>query len=116
MRDQAQVDQTNASASEPLATFRYATAPEKLRAVEQARQSPMDIGSTWYIVSWPWYRRWTKACAGEVDKDGRVEEDDIGPIDNSHLVDQDGELITTIEEGVNVTFVPSWIWDLFIQW
>ncbi|EIN05985.1 cysteine proteinase [Punctularia strigosozonata HHB-11173 SS5] len=98
------------------ATEPHLAASEKFSIVEQARKSPMEVGSTWYIVSWPWYRRWMKACTGEVDKDGPVAESDIGPVDNSHLVNQAGELISSTVEGVDVTYVPSDSWAQLVRW
>ena len=47
---------------------------------------------------------------------GPVEENDIGPVDNTDLVDHDGNLISNITEGVNVEFVPEDTWKAFIAW
>ncbi|EPQ56354.1 UCH-domain-containing protein [Gloeophyllum trabeum ATCC 11539] len=89
---------------------------EKIEAVDSLKKLPMSAGETWYVVSRAWYRRWEKACTGQVDKDGPVEEKDIGPVDNSGIIDKDGNLLTSVVEGIDVEFVPKSVWEMFTSW
>ncbi|GBE86464.1 cysteine proteinase [Sparassis crispa] len=95
----------------------FLTPAQKLQAVEPLYKSPMKIGETWYVVSRRWYKRWHKACSGEVDKEGPVAEKDLGPVDNSPLVDVAGNLTSpSMVEHVDVEFVPEQVWMLFVEW
>jgi ubiquitin carboxyl-terminal hydrolase 4/11/15 len=89
---------------------------QKLLTIDELNKRPMEINDTWYLVSREWYKRWRKACTGEVDKEGRVDERDLGPVDNSSLVDQKGNLTSSAVEGVNVQFVHSDAWHSFVKW
>ncbi|OCH87381.1 UCH-domain-containing protein [Obba rivulosa] len=93
-----------------------ATPAQKLATVEALCKNPMTAGETWYIVSRRWYRKWQKALSGEVDKEGGAEEKDIGSVDNSDLVDAAGNLTSQAIEHVDVEFVPSRVWDMFVEW
>lgn len=88
----------------------------KLAAVDALKNTPMVIGDTWYLVARQWYKRWRKACTGEVDKEGGVSEKDLGPVDNSSLVDKDGNLVSAAIEGVDVEFVCASAWQFFVSW
>ena len=77
----------------------------------------MVPGEYWYIVSRSWYRRWEKACTGEVDKEGAILENQLGAVDNSSffkkgVFDQSASLI----ENVDVEFVPLGAWDALTRW
>lgn len=119
--DTYMAEQAGSDAAEPLTTPRAvptAIPPpsEKLRLVEPLCKEPMKIGETWYIVSRRWYRRWQKACSGEQDKEGAVEEKDVGPVDNTSLVDISGSLVSSAVEHVDVEFVPEAVWSYFVSW
>lgn len=90
--------------------------PEKLATIKKLRDQSMKVGETWYIVAQRWYKRWEKACTGEVDKEGGVDEGALGPPDNSALLDKDGNVTPSLVEGVDVEFVPNDVWELFISW
>ncbi|KAG6372616.1 hypothetical protein JVT61DRAFT_7362 [Boletus reticuloceps] len=64
------------------------------------------VGDTWYIVSRRWYRRWENVRHGVADK--------AGPVDNMPLVDRTGNLILNLT--IDVEFVPSDVWKVFITW
>jgi ubiquitin carboxyl-terminal hydrolase 4/11/15 len=89
---------------------------DKLVLVNSLRMKPMQFGDTWYLVSWPWYKRWYKACTGEIDKEGGINEQDLGPVDNTSLVDKEGNFISSAVEGVDVEFVPEEVWSHFTTW
>ena len=89
---------------------------EKLQIVQKGTQRKMEIGETWYLVSCVWYKRWKKACTGEVDKEGPATEEELGPVNNSRLLDAYGNLLRPLAEGVDVEYVPEEVWNLFEQW
>ncbi|KZT18330.1 cysteine proteinase [Neolentinus lepideus HHB14362 ss-1] len=106
----------SSSVTNSLPRFTPMSGSEKFDAVESLKKVPMSAGETWYVLSRTWYRRWEKACTGQVDKDGPIEEKDIGPVENSDILDKDGNLLTTVTEGVHVEFVPKSVWDMFERW
>ncbi|GLB43409.1 putative peptidase C19 family protein [Lyophyllum shimeji] len=94
------------------------TAPplERLSFVEKTKGRKMEVGETWYLVARDWWKRWRKALSGEVDKEGPVSEQDLGPVDNSRLLDSYGNLQLSVAEGVDLEFVPEEVWRCFVDW
>lgn len=89
---------------------------QKLEYVENALKKPMQPGERWYIVSRRWYLRWKKAMTGEEDKEGRVDEKDLGPVDNTLLCDQRGQVTSDLIEHVDCEFVPEEVWTKLTEW
>ncbi|KAJ3515187.1 hypothetical protein NLJ89_g1915 [Agrocybe chaxingu] len=89
---------------------------EKFSMVDKGKGRRMEIGETWYLVSRVWYKRWSKACTGEVDKEGPITEQDLGPVDNSALLDSYGNLRPSLAEGVDFEYIPEEIWTLLVLW
>ncbi|KAI0084467.1 hypothetical protein BDY19DRAFT_971275 [Irpex rosettiformis] len=89
---------------------------EKLEYIRQICAIPLKPGDTWYLVSRRWYRRWEKACTGEEDKDGPVQEKDLGPVDNSPLFDAHENILSTLTEHFDVEYVPEDAWEAFVEW
>ena len=89
---------------------------EKLSLVEKGKARKMEIGETWYLVSRDWYKRWNKACTGVVDKEGPLTEQELGPVDNSSLLDSYDNLLASLVEGVEVEYVPEEVWSHFVLW
>ncbi|KAI6044290.1 hypothetical protein EDC04DRAFT_2877823 [Pisolithus marmoratus] len=89
---------------------------EKFEYIRRLCGKSMQVGETWFLVARQWYRRWEFACQGTMDKSGPIEERDIGPVDNTPLVDQDGNLISGLTEGVNMEFLPEDAWNAFTTW
>ncbi|EGN96654.1 hypothetical protein SERLA73DRAFT_111301 [Serpula lacrymans var. lacrymans S7.3] len=89
---------------------------DKVAFIKQQRGRSMVIGETWYLIARPWYKRWSIACEGIIDKDGKVEEKDLGPVDNTPLLDKDGNVVSSLLEGVDVEFVPQHAWDALVTW
>jgi hypothetical protein len=75
------------------------------------RDMPLIEGSIWALVSKSWWRRFEKAATGQVDKEGGVNEDRLGPVDNSPLLDTDGNLNENLVEGVDFDCLPEVVWD-----
>ncbi|OJT02905.1 Ubiquitin carboxyl-terminal hydrolase 4 [Trametes pubescens] len=92
------------------------TSAQKLEFVKHAQDKPMQVGETWYIVYRRWHFRWKKAMTGEEDKEGRVEEKDLGPVDNTPLCDQRGQVTSDLIEHVDCEFVPEELWTKLLEW
>lgn len=89
---------------------------EKLSLVKLAKYRKMEIGETWYLVSTDWYKRWIKACSGVIDKEGPLTEHELGPVDNSSLLDSYNNLLASLAEGIEVEYVPEEVWSQFVLW
>lgn len=98
------------------ATFTSVSPAEKVVIVEKGKARKMEAGETWHLISRDWWKRWKKACTGEVDKEGPVSEDDLGPVNNSRLLDTYGNLQLSLAEGVDVEYVPEEVWTSFVNW
>lgn len=92
------------------------TLAEKLALVEDGKKKQMVIGETWFLVSRVWWKRWRKACTGEEDKEGPVSEQELGPVDNTPLIDTEGNLKQSLFEGEDVEFVPHDVWRCLVIW
>jgi DUSP domain len=84
---------------------------DKLILIQNLMKESMEVGDTWYLISRPWFRRWQMVCTGGLDK-----EEDLGPVDNSLLLDGDGNLNRDIQEGIDVEYVPTEAWSHFTMW
>lgn len=76
----------------------------------------MKVGETWYLVDRAWWKKWEKACRGVIDKEGPVTEQDIGPVDNTRLLDSYGNLQLSLVEGIDLEYVPEETWQHFMTW
>ncbi|KAJ6620618.1 hypothetical protein B0H10DRAFT_2021101 [Mycena sp. CBHHK59/15] len=88
----------------------------KLASVDRAKSRRLQEGDTWYVVDRNWWTRWRKACTGFVDKEGSVTEDELGPVDNSRIVDASGRLRIPLIDGVDFELVPGSVWKAFTSW
>ena len=104
------------SASQNATNCQSVPPAEKLSIVTTGCIREMEIGETWYLISRDWWRRWEKACTGEADKDGPVNEQELGPVNNAGLLDQYGNLQTSLVEGVDVEYIPEETWHLLVSW
>ncbi|KAF7356342.1 hypothetical protein MVEN_00966500 [Mycena venus] len=84
---------------------------EKLARVDGLKNGTMNAGDTWYLIDRTWWKRWRKACTGLVDKDGGVTEEELGPVNNSALVDANGYLRTPLSDSVDYELVPEAAWN-----
>jgi len=89
---------------------------EKCSLVEKGKARKMEIGETWYLVSRDWYKRWIKACTGVIDKEGPLTEQELGPVNNSSLLDSYNNLLASLAEGIEVEYVPEEVWSHFVLW
>lgn len=105
----------NASGA-PVPSAAQFTPAQKLEHIQNLSNAPMIVGETWYIVSTRWYSRWKRACSGVADKEGVIEEKDLGPVDNTSLVDLRGDIPSVVVEHEDAEFVPDEAWNLFVIW
>jgi len=103
--------QSNPSLSHSIPQDALSSTLLKFQAVEVMRDMPLIEGSTWTLVSKSWWRRFEKAATGQVDKEGGVNEDRLGPVDNFPLLDSDGNLNEDLVEGVDFDCIPEVAWD-----
>ncbi|KAJ7463408.1 hypothetical protein B0H11DRAFT_2052838 [Mycena galericulata] len=102
----------------PTYSALYQSVPpaEKVERVESAKAERMKPGETWYVIDRNWWKRWKKACTGVVDKEGGVTEEELRGVDNTALVDMNGNLHTPLSDGVDFELVPQVVWDSFVSW
>ncbi|KAI9511390.1 hypothetical protein F5148DRAFT_1171203 [Russula earlei] len=103
--------QSNPSLPDPIPHHVLSSTFLRFQAVKIMRDMPLIEGSTWALVSRAWWRRFEKAATGQIDKEGQVDEDGLGPVDNSSLFDVDGSLNENLVEGVDFDCVPEAVWD-----
>lgn len=90
---------------------------QKAARIKQLREKPMVAGDTWYLISRQWFRLWEIACGILLDKAVRpLQEQDIGPPDNSSLFDAQGNLTSNLLEHVDVEFLPEEAWSELVAW
>ena len=92
------------------------TPAQKLERIRNLVKASMKVRETWYLVSKRWYDRWERACAGVVSKEGAIAEKDLGPVDNTPLVDLQGDIVTTFVAQDDAEFVPEEGWNLLVSW
>ena len=92
----------------------------QLMMVEGDMRSPLEAGDQWYLVSRAWFRRWRTACSGVAATkadDPTLTPEQVGPIDNSDLVADDGaSLRKPLTVGVDVEVVPVPAWRYLCDW
>ncbi|KAG6850558.1 hypothetical protein H0H93_011757 [Arthromyces matolae] len=89
---------------------------ERFAFVDRRKMRRMVAGETWYLVERQWWKRWCKALTGDTDKEGPVDEQELGPVDNSSLLDSYRNLRLALSEGVDLEFVPEEVWRCFVAW
>ncbi|KAJ7763535.1 hypothetical protein DFH07DRAFT_882362 [Mycena maculata] len=98
------------------ASFQSVPPAEKVERVESAKAAKMNPGETWFVIDRTWWKRWKKACTGVVDKEGAVAEDELRGVDNTALVDLNGNLRTPLSDSVDFELVPEAVWNDFVTW
>ncbi|KAJ2356222.1 hypothetical protein GGF43_002208 [Coemansia sp. RSA 2618] len=80
---------------------RNATVASLQAAIDDA---PMVPGSAWYLVGRKWYSAWQESASGLVSHE-------VGPIDNSEIVDASGELLPGLKLSEDLEAVPASAWQ-----
>ncbi|KAL0955336.1 hypothetical protein HGRIS_004219 [Hohenbuehelia grisea] len=83
-------DAPNTQLADPPAVAAYLT------------RTKMETGQTWFLVDRTWWSSW------------KASSDASGPIDNSALLDEYGNLRTGVVEGVDLEFVPQPVWEALV--
>ncbi|KAK4055840.1 hypothetical protein OIO90_003095 [Microbotryomycetes sp. JL221] len=83
----------------------------------------MSSGDEFMLISRRWYRRWQSACSGGTigpaskEDDVDLTMDEVGPIDNSDLVQEDGQTLKpALQLGQDVEIVPPTAWGMLVSW
>ncbi|KAJ1986042.1 hypothetical protein GGI25_005324 [Coemansia spiralis] len=69
----------------------------------------MAPGSIWYLVARKWYAAWQESASGI------VQDRSIGPVDNSTIADDSGELFHGLKLGEDVDAVPESAWSKLVD-
>ncbi|KAJ2869257.1 hypothetical protein GGH93_006217 [Coemansia aciculifera] len=68
----------------------------------------MVPASVWYLVSHQWYSAWQESVTGMIPAG-------VGPIDNSPIADDDGELLPGLKLGAELEAVPEAAWLRMVE-
>ena len=105
------------SASKSASDAPYVPPHQKWDQISSLRFTALMDGDTWYLISYTWYEKWKAACNPASNTHGRGADEQLEPVDNSDIVDADGELIPALSEGMREVFsVSQWTMNLFAQW
>lgn len=104
------------SASKPDRDAPYVGPLQKWDQISSLKFTAMKDGDIWYLISLAWYEKWRAACNPASKTQGREADEQLGPVDNSDIVDPDGELIPALSDGNRVTSVSQRVMELFIEW
>ncbi|KAF9499335.1 UCH-domain-containing protein [Pleurotus eryngii] len=111
------VDAYMETQQEPQIVLDSQTDPrERWAWADKAKDRPMQLGETWYVVSKDWWTRWRKGCTGEIDKDGPLAEKDVGPVNNTGILSSVARLQVGLIEGIDVEYVPAEVWNALQSW
>ncbi|KAF8518039.1 ubiquitin-specific protease [Hysterangium stoloniferum] len=106
----------NQDDASPKPTWKQVSPSDKLSTYEKLSSIPLELGHSWYIVSIRWLRDWKMACRGQSDKQGPREEASLGSVDNSALIDAQGDLQPGLLDKTDFEVVPKPMWELFVSW
>lgn len=67
-------------------------------------------GDTWYLVALPWYQLWSRYVGFDQAHCPGLKDNYPGPIDNSSIVDGNGELLPGMTEK-NFMVLPEDCWN-----
>ena len=99
-------------------------APEdQLEVISKLLELPLVKGEKWNLVAVDWFENW-KRLTGYQDENEIVTGNRIlkkgkthlGPIDNSKLLDEDGELKESLTELFDYNLIPSEAWVKLVSW
>ena len=103
----------------------FPTPEEQLEEISKVLKSPLLKGETWNLVAADWFDGW-KRFSGYQDENEIVKEmsftkkykkqTHLGPVDNSKLLNEDGELRENLEEIFDYKLVPSEAWIKLVDW
>ena len=103
-------------ASKPARDAPYVAPFLKWDQISSLKFTAMKDGDVWYLISLTWHEKWKAACNPTSKTQGREADEQVGPVDNSDIVDPDGELIPALSDGNRVTSVSQRVMELFTEW
>ncbi|KAJ2156060.1 hypothetical protein GGF46_005435 [Coemansia sp. RSA 552] len=95
----------------PLAHLVHGHKPrdaEVAALLSEIEKTPMEAGSVWYVVERKWYMAWQEAATGLVSGE-------VGPVDNTGIVDSDGELLPGLQLTKDAEIVPDDVWTRMVK-
>lgn len=93
--------------------------PTQLQIINELKSSELVAGDSWYIIGREWYRKWETCCSGIAESkedDTGLSMDDVGPINNAKITDENGNLKKRMVDGLTITIVPRSSWELLSSW
>ena len=104
------------SASKLARDAPYLLPRQKWDQISSLKFTAMKDGDIWYLISHAWHEKWKAACNPASKIQGREADEQLGPVDNSDIIDANGELIPALSEGNRVISVSQRAMELFTQW
>lgn len=77
---------------------------------------PLVKDDIWYVVDAKWYRNFQRYVGFDQDPDTPLTEENPGPIDNSSILTENGELKEHLCEENDFVLVPEELWVLLVKW
>ncbi|XP_073993837.1 ubiquitin carboxyl-terminal hydrolase 4-like isoform X2 [Rhodnius prolixus] len=90
------------------------TPEEQKETMQMLLTKSLLNGETWYLI----YSKWM-SCFKQfigLEKTGGSPVSHPGPIDNSNLLDEEGELRKALVDKMDYEVVPAECWNLLVQW
>lgn len=96
----------------------------QLNAYQSTSNLSLDATQTWYLISLHWFKRWQKACASndpatkksEDQSETAVSIDQLGPIDNSIILDSQFDLKPGLQLNVDLEILAEPFWNSLVSW
>lgn len=92
-------------------------------SIRELMRQPLKAGDTWYLVSATWFKQWATFCQGANDAPSSDVQGNVGPIDNSDLLDIESDhsvgqpsLAPDRREQIHFELVPAEAWNLLASW
>lgn len=91
--------------------------PIILNDISPSSDFNLSVGDEYFLISATWYKKWTASCSPSSTRDKTsVDNSEVGPIDNSDLWDEKGELKKPLVEGEDMELVNKMGWDYLSAW
>ncbi|EGG06293.1 ubiquitin C-terminal hydrolase [Melampsora larici-populina 98AG31] len=96
----------------------------QFNAYQSTSNLSLDATQTWYLISLRWFKRWQTACAthqaptknSEDPSETPISIDQLGPIDNSDLLDSQFDLKPGLQLSVDLEILAEPFWNSLLSW
>ncbi|KAG0151750.1 hypothetical protein CROQUDRAFT_56628 [Cronartium quercuum f. sp. fusiforme G11] len=114
----------NGSSTSHMASQPLPSPEDQLKAYQNVSGTPMKAGQTWYLINLIWFKRWQEAC-GSIDppinlkttqNSDPITIQTLGQIDNTDLLESDGDLKPGLRIGSEIEIIPESFWNLISNW